>query len=82
MGILGLTQTLALEGAKHGITANVVVPIAESKMTETVLPGVISRALVLVLCPLATARVSEGPMHQSLSTAHKICDSHANPHAS
>ena len=39
MGILGLTQTLAQEGAKHNIMANVVVPIAESKMTATVLPA-------------------------------------------
>jgi len=59
MGILGLTQTLALEGAKHGITANVVVPIAESKMTETVLPGVMSCALVL--CTLVTALVTTYP---------------------
>jgi (3R)-3-hydroxyacyl-CoA dehydrogenase / 3a,7a,12a-trihydroxy-5b-cholest-24-enoyl-CoA hydratase / enoyl-CoA hydratase 2 len=38
MAIIGLTQTLAQEGSKYNIKANVVVPIAESRMTETVLP--------------------------------------------
>jgi len=47
MGIVGLTQTLALEGEKHNIRANVVVPIAESAMTKTVLP----EALLAMLEP-------------------------------
>ncbi len=37
MGILGLTNTLAKEGEKHNITVNCVVPVAGSRMTETVL---------------------------------------------
>ena len=36
MGIVGLTNTLAVEGKKHGIGVNVVCPIAASRMTETV----------------------------------------------
>jgi NAD(P)-dependent dehydrogenase (short-subunit alcohol dehydrogenase family) len=32
MGIIGLTQTLALEGAPHGILANTIVPIGLSRM--------------------------------------------------
>jgi NAD(P)-dependent dehydrogenase (short-subunit alcohol dehydrogenase family) len=32
MGIIGLTQTLALEGASHGILANAIVPIGISRM--------------------------------------------------
>lgn len=38
LGIVGLTKTLALEGAKNNIKINVVAPLAASRMTELVLP--------------------------------------------
>jgi NAD(P)-dependent dehydrogenase (short-subunit alcohol dehydrogenase family) len=38
MAIFGLSNTLAKEGASFNIMANCVVPVAESRMTETVLP--------------------------------------------
>ena len=38
MGVWGLTNTLAVEGQKYNIQANCVVPVAGSRMTETVLP--------------------------------------------
>lgn len=38
LGILGFTKTVAIEGAKRGIKANCIAPLAASRMTETVMP--------------------------------------------
>lgn len=38
LALVGFTETLAKEGAKYNITANVIVPLAASRMTETILP--------------------------------------------
>jgi NAD(P)-dependent dehydrogenase (short-subunit alcohol dehydrogenase family) len=38
LGIAGLMYTLKQEGAKYNIMANVIVPIAGTRMTETVMP--------------------------------------------
>ena len=45
MGIIGLTNTLAIEGGKHNIRANTVVPIALSAMTADLLPEAIKEDL-------------------------------------
>eukprot|EP01035_Chromulina_nebulosa_P020302 gene20302-26353_t len=37
MGIVGLTNTLAIEGEKYGINVNCVIPIAASKMTQNLM---------------------------------------------
>ena len=38
MGVVGLINTLAIEGAKYSITANAIVPVAATRMTEDIIP--------------------------------------------
>ena len=38
LGMVGFTETLAKEGAKYNIIANVIAPVAASRMTETIMP--------------------------------------------
>ncbi|MEV0346391.1 SDR family oxidoreductase [Nonomuraea sp. NPDC050680] len=39
MGLIGLTKTLGIEGARNGIKANAIAPIAWTRMTESLLPA-------------------------------------------
>jgi NAD(P)-dependent dehydrogenase (short-subunit alcohol dehydrogenase family) len=45
MGLVGLTRTLAIEGARHDIHANAIAPIASSRMTEDVMPAAVLERL-------------------------------------
>lgn len=61
MGILGLTQTLAKEGSKYNIQVNCVVPVAASRMTETVLTADLLKELQpAYVAPIVTYLASEG----------------------
>ena len=46
MGLVGLTRVLAVEGAKFNIKANVIAPLALTRMTENIMSGTMAERIV------------------------------------
>lgn len=63
---VGFTETLAKEGAKYNIIANVIAPIAASRMTETVMPpDVLANLKPDWIVPLVAVLVHPSNTHTS-----------------
>jgi len=59
MGLLGLSNVLAVEGAKNNIKSNVIAPIARTRLTEDLLGPMASALEPTTVTPLACYLVSE-----------------------
>lgn len=60
MGVVGLSSVLALEGAKYGVTSNVVSPIAASRLTEGLMGEMAATVQPELVTPLVVYLASRG----------------------
>lgn len=59
MGLVGLSNVLAIEGAKYGIKANVVAPVARTRMTEELLGPMVEHFDPALVAPMVVYLASE-----------------------
>ncbi|MDQ3468499.1 MAG: SDR family oxidoreductase [Actinomycetota bacterium] len=52
MGLVGLTRVLAVEGARYGITANAIAPLAMTRMTQDILGALGDKLAPELISPL------------------------------
>ena len=72
MGIVGLTNVLAIEGAKNNIKVNVIAPTAYTRMTEALLPDDVGKLFrPELVSPMVVYLASEAcePTHEIFGVA-------------
>jgi len=69
MGLVGLSNVLAVEGAKNGIKSNVIAPIALTRLTKELLGAMADHIAPECVTPLVTYLASETcePSHEIYS---------------
>ena len=70
MALVGLMQSLSIEGAKHGIKVNCLAPTAATRMTDDILPAdMLEKFKPEFVTPAALALVADGAPTRLIMTA-------------